>query len=123
MDITNTTNDKRTIFDGLPENIMASEAHGQAELVNSEQLPIDVRGDKAKLEAAGVVFGEPSRGDDLFCQAVLPKGWKKESTDHSMWSKLVDADGNERAMIFYKAAFYDRCAFMSVTSGSLTGGA
>ena len=114
MSITNTAIQQRTILDGMPGMIEASESCGQSELVNSTQLPVKVRGDKTKLEAAGVVFGEPTQGDSLFCEATLPEGWKKERTDHSMWSKLVDADGNERASIFYKAAFYDRDAFMNV---------
>jgi hypothetical protein len=33
-----------------------------------------------------------------------------------MWSYLVDEKGRERAAIFYKAAFYDRDAHISITS-------
>lgn len=50
--------------------------------------------------------------DDLFIQALLPAGWKKEATDHSMWSDLLDEQGRKRGGIFYKAAFYDRRADM-----------
>lgn len=92
--------------------IEASERRGQSEFVSSEQLPADCRG-KEKLEAAGVVFGKPVSGDPMFCHATLPKGWKKVPTDHAMWSELVDENGVKRASIFYKAAFYDRSAFMS----------
>lgn len=35
-------------------------------------------------------------------------------TEHSMWSKLIDSDGLERASVFYKAAFYDRNAHITV---------
>jgi len=61
----------------------------------------------------GIVFGE--KVDDLFTSVTLPEGWHKEATEHAMWSKLIDDQGRERASIFYKAAFYDRSAFMSIT--------
>lgn len=89
--------------------IMNQEARGQAALVNSDTLPKD--GVEA-LVPAGVIVGEEV--DDLFVRVTLPAGWKKEPTDHSMWSKLVDDKGRERAAIFYKAAFYDRKARVSV---------
>ena len=50
----------------------------------------------------------------MFQEVILPAGWKKVRTDHSMWSKLVDDKGRERASIFYKAAFYDRSAHMNL---------
>lgn len=96
--------------------IEAQEARGQEELVNSTSLPTDIRrGGKEILEAAGVVFGEPLRDDPMFCEAKLPQGWKKQATDHSMHSDLIDEKGRKRAGIFYKAAFYDRSAHMSAT--------
>jgi len=117
MSITNTTQQDPLLFlamamgGGTTSAIEAQERQGQAELVRSQVLPADVRG-KDILEAAGVVFGDAVPGDPLFVNATLPEGWKKVATDHDMWSKLVDADGVERASIFYKAAFYDRDAFM-----------
>ena len=114
--ITNTAKQARKLVNDMLGMIDASELRGQSELVSSTQLPVKVRGDKARLEAAGVVFGEPCKGDELFCDAVLPDGWKIEATDHSLWSKLIDANRNKQARIFYKAVFYDRDAFMDVTS-------
>jgi len=93
--------------------IERQEARGQQELVNSASLPTECR-DREALEAAGVKFGEPYPDDALFCDAVLPKGWKKRATDYSMWSELLDAKGRVRARIFYKAAHYDRRADMHV---------
>lgn len=58
----------------------------------------------------GIVFGDPV--DDLFVSVQLPDGWHKEPADHSMWSDLLDDRGRKRASIFYKAAFYDRDAFI-----------
>lgn len=101
---------------GAPHLIEAQEARGQDQLCLSAMLPTKISdNDKAILEAAGVKFGEPEKNDPLFCKAELPAGWSKQPTDHSMWSKLVDENGIERASIFYKAAFYDRDAFMSAT--------
>ena len=96
--------------DGLIEE---SEKRGQQSFVNSDTLPTE--GDRKELEAAGVRFLGPVEGDPIFTYVELPEGWKKVATDHDMWSKLVDAEGVERASIFYKAAFYDRSAFLSVT--------
>lgn len=101
---------------GTSGAIEAQEAQGQAQLVNSELLPsaCDTNSRQA-LTTAGVIFGEVVEGDDMFCHVTLPVGWKKVRTDHSMWSKVLDERGRERASIFYKAAFYDRKAHMSAT--------
>lgn len=100
------------LIEGTSGGIEASEARGQRELVESTQLPSKIRG-REELEAMGIKFGEPCADDPLFCDAELPAGWKKRATDHSMWSELVDNEGEVRARIFYKAAFYDRDAFIS----------
>jgi hypothetical protein len=91
------------------------EAQGQREFVGSETLPTDLGGKwggdpKSILEAAGVKFLGPAEGDELFQYVELPAGWKKQATDHSMHSDLLDEKGRKRAGIFYKAAFYDRSA-------------
>lgn len=94
--------------------IPQQEKRGQRELVNSAVLPRQINhGSLQQFEQMGIVFGEIV--DDLFIRATLPDGWKKVPTDHDMWSHLVDDQGRERASIFYKAAFYDRDAFMSLT--------
>jgi hypothetical protein len=108
------------MVEGPSRSIENMEAQGQRELVASETLPVEVNHPRdtgrAILEAAGVVFGSPFPDDPIFCPAKLPAGWKKVGTDHAMWSKLVDDKGRERAGIFYKAAFYDRSAFLNVTA-------
>jgi len=65
------------------------------------------------LESLGFKFWDHD-GKDLFIECVMPAGWKKVPTDHSMWSNLLDDKGRIRANIFYKAAFYDRDAFMDM---------
>jgi hypothetical protein len=51
--------------------------------------------------------------DDLFCNVELPEGWEIKATDHTMWNELIDNKGRKRATFFYKAAYYDRDAFIN----------
>lgn len=66
---------------------------------------------RQQYEKMGIVIAEEY--DDLFWNVVLPDGWKMEATDHSTWSNLLDNKGRKRANFFYKAAFYDRDAFIN----------
>jgi hypothetical protein len=106
------------------EAIYAQEARGQQALVTSTQLPVEgspghtreyrkeAQEDEKKAWALmGIEWGD-AQENELFRDATLPEGWKKERTDHSMWSDLLDEKGRKRAAIFYKAAFYDRKAHM-----------
>lgn len=93
--------------------IEGQERTGQAQLVASELLPSD-HGDDAPWLELGFTFGDPADGDPLFVHAILPEGWKKQATNHSMGSVIVDTLGRERVSIFYKAAFYDRKASMHI---------
>jgi hypothetical protein len=72
--------------------------------------------ERQKFLDLGFTFGDPVPGDPLFQQATLPEGWSKQPTDHSMWTKIVDDRGVERVEVFYKAAYYDRSAFMRLTN-------
>lgn len=103
--------------------IEGSERAGQAELLHSDQLPIpNVSGlsrlgdEMEQFQRLGFTFGAPVEGDDLFVHATLPEGWKREGSDHAMWSYIVDEQGRRRVAIFYKAAFYDRRADMRIES-------
>lgn len=110
------------IFRGLLTNspsqaVSDQEAAGQQSLVGSDVLPTEMRDDeKEALEAAGIEFLDVVQDDPLFQYVELPVGWEKVPTDHSMWSKLVDEKGHKRADIFYKAAAYDRRAYLAVTN-------
>ena len=101
---------------GTSKMIEDQEASGQRDFVSSTTLPTEFMSDNGKtaLEKAGVVFGDVVEGDPLFQYVVLPEGWKKRTTDHSVHSVLVDDKGRNRASIFYKAAFYDRKASISL---------
>lgn len=105
------------MMDGSGHYITDMEARRQRQLVHSDRLPVKLnRGSDADFIAVGFSFGEPDKDDPLFRPATLPDGWSREGSDHSMWSYIVDANGRQRVSIFYKAAFYDRDAFMSLTT-------
>lgn len=91
-----------------PGGIEAQEKRGQMALVNSTDMPKEMRPSKEAFEKMGFTFGEPI--DELFLSATLPPGWKRAATGHSMHSNIIDDQGRERVSIFYKAAFYDRRA-------------
>jgi hypothetical protein len=96
-----------------PGGIEAQEAAGQSELVVSAMIPKAIHGaTREQLTAIGFQFGADV--DDLFVTCKLPAGWSKRATSHSMHSHLIDDKGRVRAGIYYKAAFYDRHASMSV---------
>ena len=107
----------------MPGGIEASERRGQEQFVASDILPTDIRepfdaeqGSGRKLLLAwGFTFGKVVDGDPMFTQARLPPGWKKKGSSHDMWSSILDDQGRERCSIFYKAAFYDRSAFLNIT--------
>jgi hypothetical protein len=100
---------------GSDRYIEGMEAAGQREVVNSAKLPTEIDyGTESDVEALGITLGPVDSADALFRDATLPDGWSKQSTDHSMWSNVVDQHGRTRLKIFYKAAYYDRRAGMSV---------
>lgn len=103
------------LMTSLPGGVEASEARGQRELVSQEgesvSLPVDGSTDP-EVVALGIEWGDPVDDDPIFRAAKLPQGWRLKPTDHAMWSNLEDAEGKVRAKIFYKAAFYDRSAFI-----------
>jgi len=100
---------------GVSAAILRSEAQGQRDLVNSSQLPKKLQDPIEMFEKIGIVFvtrPEAASDRDLFVDVVLPTGWKLKATGHSMWSELLDDKGRVRASMFYKAAHYDRDAFI-----------
>lgn len=66
---------------------------------------------KQQYERMGIIIVEEY--DDLFWNVTLPDGWEIKATNHSMWNNLFDDKGRKRAEFFYKAAFYDRDAFIN----------
>jgi hypothetical protein len=98
--------------------IEAQERAGQSQLVHSDRLPTALHSPREEFEALGFTFGDPDERDPMFAPATLPDGWKREGSDHAMWSYIVDQLGRRRASIFYKAAFYDRSAHMGLINVS-----
>lgn len=95
--------------------VKGQEAEGQREFVNSSTLPTEMSPpDKKTLKTAGVKFLGPVEGDPLFQYVELPSVWQCRSTESGMHSELVDEKGEVRAVIFYKAAFYDRRADLRI---------
>jgi hypothetical protein len=93
---------------GTEQAILRSEAEGQRQLVASDVLPTAAPWDE--LIALGFTRGAEVAGDPMFTHCTLPTGWRKQGTDHSMHSVVLDERGIERVSVFYKAAFYDRRA-------------
>lgn len=104
-----------------PSAIDAQVRDGQDQLINSSQKKISqlpVRGNGcdagAFYEANGFNIIGTSSNDSLFIDVEMPEGWVVKKTDHHMWSELFCPEGKKKATIFYKAAFYDRDAFINV---------
>jgi hypothetical protein len=102
-----------------PGGIEAQEKRGQIEQSLDETLPVDgtsTEAQRKEFEALGFVFkmdraAAQSQGrNELFVPVAFPKDWRKKPTEHSMWTDILDGEGNKRGSIFYKAAFYDRSA-------------
>lgn len=98
------------------DSILAMEAQGASEMLRATTLPSEILyATPEDFEALGFVFGDLVDGDPLFRHAELPAGWAKQPTGHSMWTDIVDDRGLPVGAIFYKAAFYDRKAHLSLT--------
>ncbi|MBB2914916.1 hypothetical protein FHS43_006228 [Streptosporangium becharense] len=103
----------------IPGAIEAQEAAGGAAMAagDCEVIPVEILGGTdADLIALGFTLGEIDRSDPLFRQATLPPGWKRQGTGHSMHTDIVDELGRRRVGVFYKAAWYDRKAHLSITT-------
>ena len=115
----------RVLVDGIVADdvgvaIVAQEHRGQVRLVESSLIPTDLRYDgqggeltEERLVELGFKLEPTVQDDSLFREVDLPEGWTRAGTDHDLWSKILDETGTERMSIFYKAAYYDRDAFMS----------
>ena len=93
-----------------PGGIEAQEKRGQIAETFRDTLPKDgtTGKDREKFERLGFKFKDSA--DDLFVNVEFPQGWRKQPTEHSMWTDILDEKGEKRGLIFYKAAFYDRSA-------------
>lgn len=86
-------------------------SEGQQEAIRRVHVAKKVRPSKEAWEQLGFTFTD-IEGDDILCNATLPKGWSIQATEHSMWNNIIDENGMIRGRMYYKAAFYDRHAHM-----------
>jgi hypothetical protein len=100
-------------------NIEQQEAKGQKEFCQDSLMPKEnnsyiLKDDLlTQYKKLGIeIIGDYDR---LFYKVKLPAGWKRIPTEHHMWNKLIDEQGRERGLIFYKAAFYDERAHFSLS--------
>jgi len=96
--------------------IEQQEENGQREFIKSDLLPVKLLGQEKQFEALGFTLGPQVESDKLFRHVILPQGWRRQATDHPMWTDIVDGDGCRRVAVFYKAAFYDRKATASLVA-------
>lgn len=101
-----------------PGGIEAQEASEQRCAIRDSLLPRTLNhligrdaDSKPLYEALGFKVSESK--DELFYSVVMPKGWKIVPTDHSMHSE-VQFNGSTQLTMFYKGAFYDRRADLSI---------
>lgn len=99
-----------------PGGIEQQELDGQIKFLSKEVLPQKANHCSVHAEVAYHRMGIEILDvvDDLFLSVKLPDGWRKIGTEHRLWTRLLDNKGRERATIFYKAAFYDRDAFINI---------
>ena len=109
--------------DNPSKAIENQERRGQVKVVCNQRLPKkgdrcdtqnDIEALKIQYESLGIQI--VSEHDDLFWNVKLPDGWEIKATDHPMWNELLDNKGRKRATFFFKAAFYDRDAFIRFTT-------
>lgn len=81
------------LSDGTSRYVTDMEAAGQQQLVASTQIPTRGSDD---LAALGFELGDVDPSDPMFRDATLPAGWKKQGSDHAMWSYIVDSLGRRR---------------------------
>lgn len=96
------------------QNVLENmEREGQQNAIRRVQLARNLQPNKEIWEQLGFKFYD-IEGDNVLCNATLPEGWSLEATEHSMWTNILDEQGRIRGQMFYKAAFYDRSAHMSL---------
>lgn len=66
----------------------------------------------SKVTLEGVGFTELKGRDDLFYSAKPPEGWTKETDGY--WTTIYDGNHVKRMSQFFKGAFYDMHAELSV---------
>lgn len=108
---------------GLLDNgagILRQEARGTQELSEARGARLPTQGTSTpdeieRCKAIGIKLGPVVSGDPLFRQAQLPAGWTTApSHEDSRTTDILDQHGNRRGYVWYKAASYDRAAYLVI---------
>lgn len=97
----------------VSSSIERQEKQGQQALLQSQNLPRQSpHWEKLTIEQLYAAWNIAilREVDGLFFAVQLPEGWKITGEEHPLWTRLLDEQNRPRALIFYKAAFYDRSA-------------
>ncbi len=98
------------------QEFVSNETALPAEMAKSELYEAIQYDTKAVLEKAGVKFLGPVEGDSVLQRVQLPAGWKKVPGYNPMLTMLVDDKDRERARVFYKNTYYQRCGSVNLES-------
>lgn len=104
---------KRTNINAIPWDVFYQNVNDNMDYKEREDITTqnNISYTREQYEKMGITIA--GEYDDLFWDVTLPAGWEIKATDHSMWNELFDDKGRKRASFFYKAAFYDRDAFIN----------
>jgi hypothetical protein len=104
-----------------PQTCVAIEEHAQRLVAEDPtwlmaKKIVNLRGRCAyvdsKVELEGVGFTELASRDGLFYSATPPEGWTKETEGY--WTTIYDNNRVKRMSQFFKGAFYDMHAELSI---------
>ncbi|MEV0586352.1 hypothetical protein [Nonomuraea sp. NPDC050310] len=102
-------------FTALAGGVEDLEAIGMSQLLACDVIPARLVGiDEWGLAGLGFELGDLVDGDPLFRYACLPEGWTRKPSDGPRTGYLVDERGQRRAVLWYKAAPYDRRATLTL---------
>lgn len=114
-DFLETVRDARTLVEGAEkigqEAIRRQSRHSNGRTI--ELLPRVEGAALAEFTAQGFELDLSEQGaNELLAPMYLPEGWQRVSTDHDLYSHLVDGQGRNRVLIMVKTVAYDRDAWM-----------
>lgn len=101
-----------------PASNVTIEEREQAKIANNPKWMIarsmgfPNQGSDTREALEGLGFTNIQEADDLFYQVQAPTGWTKETEGY--WTTVKDETGQKRMSQFYKGAWYDRDAFISI---------
>lgn len=96
-----------------PGGIEAQERMGQKDVCRKTMIPKEMIPNRRAYEDMGIHIRNDA--NDIFFSADYPKDWTIKPTNNPYYSLIIDNTGKERAQIFYKAAFYDKSAYIRLT--------